>query len=89
MASPMQTMALGSVLLVFAACAGPSATDGAVADGEKVRCETITPVGSRLGKRVCMTEAEWDVWSREQQERGDQLRRPGQTPERRSTAGGG
>ncbi len=82
--------ALGASSLLLAACGQtPTNADGSVADADPVRCETIRPTGSRLGKRVCLTEAEWEVWTREQQERAEQMRRPGQPPEARPTAGGG
>lgn len=64
-------MGLGALLAgaAFTGTTGASAADAAVQqaqpkaqEGERSRriCRTITPSGSRLTRRVCRTQAEWD-----------------------------
>lgn len=33
---------------------------GEVGKLDPVKCETITPIGTRIGQRVCLRQSEWD-----------------------------
>jgi len=43
----------------------PSAPAEAQADPDKVVCRMKPITGSRITKRVCMTQARWDAWSKQ------------------------
>lgn len=33
---------------------------GVTSEGDRVRCRTIRPTGSRMSERICLTQREWD-----------------------------
>lgn len=65
----MRTIATALILLagtLYAAVpaiaqnsAVPTTTAASVPDADKKICRTITPTGSIMGKRFCLTKAEW------------------------------
>jgi len=33
---------------------------GVTSEGDRVRCRTIRPTGSRMSERICLSQREWD-----------------------------
>jgi hypothetical protein len=53
---------LAAAVVVCGGCAGTAETEQAVAANEEdLVCERVTRTGSRIGRKVCMTQAQWDA----------------------------
>ncbi len=53
--------------LLLAACSGsgpidPKYVDMGTPEDPRV-CKTITPIGTRIGERICMRQSQWDAQS--------------------------
>ncbi|WP_207796343.1 hypothetical protein [Pseudohalioglobus lutimaris] len=46
-----------------------------VEDPNAIRCKRYAETGSRIGKKVCMTNAEWDRTAQESREAADRIQR--------------
>ena len=62
----ISTMILASAVLL-AACSAtgpidPQYVDMGTPEDPRV-CKTITPIGSRIGERICMRQSQWDAQS--------------------------
>lgn len=57
---PAMAMAMGVLLTGTALETGAEAKEAKKTDPSKRVCQSITPSGSRLVKRICRTQQEWD-----------------------------
>lgn len=79
MRTPATILLLASVTLLTA-CAGTGNPAGqanqvAAADNENMRCKTIIKTGTRLGTKVCKTEAQWDRDARDSRDATESIQR--------------
>ena len=71
------TLGLAVVSLGMAACASSPPEDGLVAadDSQKVVCRNEAKTGSRMAKKVCRTQGEWDEIAAENKEMRQSLQK--------------
>jgi hypothetical protein len=77
----------GAVLLAACSSSAPVGSGGEVAAAEDAadprKCKYVTPIGSRIGQRVCMKRSEWERMAenarkatKETQQRANQVGNP-------------
>jgi hypothetical protein len=59
MRAPILVAVFGSLVIVSPAVAQETSAPAPTPAPEKKICRTITPTGSIMGKRFCLTKAEW------------------------------
>lgn len=71
------TVIIAALFLLTAGCAGspPANSELAAANTENLRCKTIIKTGTRLGTKVCKSEAEWDRDARDSKEAIEDIQR--------------
>ena len=75
------TLLLATLLGLTAGCAGTANNSGSPANqvaasgNENVRCKTVIKTGTRLGTKVCKTEAQWDADARSSREATEDIQR--------------
>lgn len=100
MSSKLLTLLATACLAFLTACAGSSGSqqvasvDPASAasddadDPYRVRCETILQTGSRIGTKVCKTNARWEEERRTSREVVEKVQRGGAQTQTHAGAGG-
>lgn len=74
---------LTAALLATAGCSSSGGTAStastssqvATSDGENLRCKTVVKTGTRLGTRVCKSEAQWEQEARTSREATENIQR--------------
>ncbi|QIB65496.1 hypothetical protein [Kineobactrum salinum] len=71
------TLLLSGFLSLLSGCAGTAnpANQVAAADQEGMRCKTMIKTGTRLGTKVCKTEAQWRQDARDSREATEDIQR--------------
>lgn len=71
------TVMVAALFSLVAGCAGspPGGSELAAANTENLRCKTMIKTGTRLGTKVCKTNAEWDREARDSREATESIQR--------------
>lgn len=71
------TVILAALALLIAGCTGtpPPGGEMAAADSDNLRCKTIIKTGTRLGTKVCKSEAAWEQDARTSKEATEDIQR--------------
>lgn len=71
------TTIIAALFLLTAGCAGspPATSELAAASTGDLRCKTIIKTGTRLGTKVCKSEAEWERDARDSKEATENIQR--------------
>ncbi len=98
MSSKLLTLFAAACLAFLTACAGSSSGPQQVASAsnaaedadapESVRCRTILQTGSRIGTKVCKTNARWEEEQRASREAVEKIQRGGAQTQTHAGAGG-